>query len=240
LTSNVNLDQFYSIDIPLLKQIFGDKLHYHFATGNCSVDNPFDQAVIDLFPYIKENSTVLDCGCGWGGPARLLQEQLNCSVTGVTISTSQALYCRDFFEVDTADLHDYIPTKHYDTALFMESYTHLIDSAKVLSNIKDNVNSIIIKDYISDVVREIPEWHMKLRTKELFYHELESLGFKVNYFNVNNNFSKAGIDYWYNNLVKFDISQLPTHLKLLYELCNHVRSNGFGVFRSCTIYASRS
>ena len=75
------LDNFYSFTSPEeAKDIFGQRAHFHWAVPS-DTNDPFDQAVIDLFPYIKPNSKILDCGCGWGGPGRIIQEHLNCEVT---------------------------------------------------------------------------------------------------------------------------------------------------------------
>ena len=240
--NSLDMDNFYSMDENILKQVFGDKLHYHQPSGN-DINTGFDQAVIDLFPYIKYNSKILDCGCGWGGPARLLQEQLNCDITGATISKSQAKYCEGIMDVVHVDLHDYYPTQNYDTALFIESYTHLTDASKVLNNIKDHVQEILIKDYCAPEVLYSENWHMTIRSEKMFYEELNSAGFIVKKIISEPIVWDTGIDYWYNNLIKLDIEKLPNQLKLLYNFCEQYKLHGYHTTKdvsSCIIHASRS
>ncbi|MFT7521823.1 MAG: cyclopropane-fatty-acyl-phospholipid synthase [Kiritimatiellia bacterium] len=45
---------------------------------------------------IKASDRVLDIGCGWGGFARFAAENYGCHVTGVSISTEQVRYAREF------------------------------------------------------------------------------------------------------------------------------------------------
>ena len=62
-----NNGTFYT-DNPLSvwQSVLGPSMHYHVG-GN--------QAVRNLYPYIDNNSKILDIGCGWGGPARLLTNE---------------------------------------------------------------------------------------------------------------------------------------------------------------------
>jgi cyclopropane-fatty-acyl-phospholipid synthase len=50
---------------------------------------------------------VLDIGCGWGGFAKFAAERYGCSVTGITISPTQAAFARDFcgrLDVDVLEM----------------------------------------------------------------------------------------------------------------------------------------
>ena len=235
-----DVNEFYNMDISMLKQVLGEKLHYHYATGNYDPANPFDQAIIDLYPYFKPGSRVLDCGCGWGGPARMLKEDLNCDVTGVTVSTYQAQHCQNFFKTITADFNHWHPTEYYDTAFFMESYVHMIPQA--LINIKDHVQNIVMKDTLTTTNEyDITQWYSKIRTKEMYYEEFDAAGFEIKEFKVEHDYLEPCTTYWYNNLLKFDIGQLPTQLRLLHDLCIMYRTNpsGLGHLGSITVYATR-
>lgn len=206
----------------MAKIVFGEKAHFHWGTSGQSA-NPFDQAVIDIFPYIKPNSTVLDCGCGWGGPGRMLQEQLNCDVTGVTISKVQADYANQFFPTYHADLHNFKPDQHYDVAIFFESYFHLKHGDQVLKNLQNHVDQIIIKDFTipDEFSRELPLWHGKCRSKQEFFLEIESAGFTVIEFNnpVIENYYQATMDHWIEGLEKLDLSTLPVLMDTVQNLC---------------------
>lgn len=45
---------------------------------------------------INENDRVLDVGCGWGGFSRYAASTRGCEITGVTISTEQAQFAREY------------------------------------------------------------------------------------------------------------------------------------------------
>jgi len=236
----MDLDSFYSQEvIELWQKVLGPKMHYHFGIQSDRYD-PFDQSIINLFPFIQTNSNVLDCGCGWGGPATLLQKELNCHITGVTISKSQFEYIRNF-EVFHCDLHEYIPTKKYDTAIFVESYTHLDNSKKIFNNFDGKVNSIIIKDYLCEQYYFLNDWNMHLRTKEMYIDELESCGYSIKVFNEIKNFWQPSIDLWYNGLMKLHPMDIRGQLKGLFELCYKVKFMNYEIpeLSQCEIYATR-
>lgn len=235
------INEFYNVDISLLKQILGEKLHYHVAVGNVDSINPFDQAVIDIYPYFKPRSKVLDCGSGWGGPGRMLKEDLNCDVTEVTVSTYQAEYSQKFFPTIVGNLNCWQPTEYYDIALFMESYTHMTPQA--LLNIKDHVKILVMKDTltIGDSF-DIPHWYSKIRTKEMFCNEIEAAGFKIKELKIQPfNFAKTA-EYWNNNLLKLNIDKLPKHIQLLKDYCTDYKRYPIKYdnrLRSITIYATK-
>ena len=236
----VNLDTLYSeVSSSVMEIVLGEKMHYHYGVPSDEND-PFDQTIIDLFPYIPENSKVLDCGCGWGGPARLLKTKLNCSVTGVTISKSQYEYIKDF-EVIHADLETFIPSEKYDVALFIESYTHVFESFDMLKTFYDNVNSLVIKDFVSDFCDGDPKWSMKVRTKEQFIDEIENSGYIIKEYYEIKDFFQPTIDFWMDNMKKINPNDIRGHLKELYNLCywykNYNKKNPN--INQCVIYATK-
>lgn len=238
----MDLEQFYSTTSPEeAKAVFGENAHFHWAVPS-EINNPFDQAVIDLFPYIKPNSKILDCGCGWGGPGKLIQQHLGCDVTGVTISKGQADYTNQFFPTDHADLHEYVPTQHYDLALFFESYFHLKDAVKVLKNLS-NVDAILIKDYTFPINRPLPIWDGTVRSENTYRQELNSAGFVVREFiTLGGEFWQPTIDLWFSSLKDMDFAQLSPLMKSVYELCLTVQNipNKDTLTSSCIIYATKT
>lgn len=235
------INEFYNVDISLLKQILGEKLHYHAATGNYNSENIFDQAVIDMYPYLTPGSRILDCGSGWGGPGRMIKEDLNCDVTGVTVSTYQAEYSQTFFPTIVGNLNCWQPTEYYDTAIFVESYAHM--TPQVLINIKDYVQNLIIKDSLTTRDSfDIPSWYLKIRTKEMYYEEIEAAGFEIKEFKTEYGHLGPSYEYWYNNLLKFDDRLLPYSLKQLKILCKNYKKNKTwfdNYFGSNLIYATK-
>lgn len=144
----VDLDTFYSLnEIDLWKQIIGDDLHYHFGyfDGDTDPQEALRQTVRNFFDSIPHGGRVLDAGCGWGAPARLLTSEQGCQVKGVTISTAQAAYCRQAgLDVEKLDLETAIPDGQFDVAFFLESIEHVKDKAGLLGRLRDQCRRIII------------------------------------------------------------------------------------------------
>ena len=235
----MNLDDFYSADTKLWKAILGEKMHYHHAVHS-EVNDPFDQAIIDLFPFIKNKSKVLDCGCGWGGPGKLIQKELNCEVTGVTISKAQYEYIQDF-KVIHEDLETFTPDRKYDIAMFIESYNHLQNSSDMLKKFYDNVDSILIKDFIGPYEEEIPEWKGRIRTKPVFIQELKGAGYQVKEYYEIENFSQPAIDFWMKNLMALNPVYITGQFKELFDLCCWCKyeKNKTPGLKQCVIYATK-
>jgi hypothetical protein len=243
----MDLNKFFSENpLEIWKSILGEKMHYHYMSVDNSEHDPFDYAIMQLFDFIKPNSKILDCGCGWGGPARLLKQHLNCNITGVTISEQQYKYITDF-KVIYKDLHDFIPNEQYDTAFFIESYVHFNDSKKIINNIKNNVNELVIKDFVnisSDEIIDVPRWGGFIRSYKVFKDDLESNGFNIMYYKEISHWRKASMNYWLNNIEKLPPEEIYGQIELLYELClNNKKSIEFDPneeqypIRQCIIHA---
>ena len=87
------IEQFYDETSPeIWKRVIGEDLHYHYGWGEGDI---FFNAVKHLYQFIEEKSSVLDCGCGWGGTGKVLKRDLDCNVLGVTNSVVQADYIVD-------------------------------------------------------------------------------------------------------------------------------------------------
>lgn len=144
----VDLDTFYSAnEIDVWKKIIGDDLHYHFGyfDGSTEPQEALRQTVRNFFDAIPRGGHVLDAGCGWGAPARLLSSEHGCDVKGVTISSAQADYCRQTgLDVDRLDLEDAIPEGRFDVAFFLESIEHVHDKAGLLGRLRDQCRRVII------------------------------------------------------------------------------------------------
>ena len=236
----MDLDSFYSENqIKAWETVLGEKMHYHNAI-NSEENDPFDQAVLDLCEFIRPQSKVLDCGCGWGGPARLLRRELNCDTTGITISKAQANYIDDF-PVFHEDLEFYTPSEKYDVALFIESYTHIQNTPKMLKRFHPNVESIVIKDFVSESYEDLPKWGMKIRSKAVFTEELESAGYKVKTYYEIPDYYQPATDFWINNLKKLKPEEITGQLRLLYELCHWFKYGNKQNLEvsQCVIHATR-
>jgi hypothetical protein len=215
----MDIEKYYS-DVPLeiWKQVLHEDMHYHFGISHEDED-PFEYAVKILYKFISPNSTVLDCGCGWGAPAKMLIRDLNCEVEGVTISKQQYDFI-DSFKVYYQDLHQFTPDKKYDTALFLECYTHLNNAPLVLKNLSSDVESIVIKDYASKEKYIIPQWNMLVRSKDQYYDEIENkANYTIQYYKEYKNVLHPSVEYWYKNIRKLPKKYVVGQIKNLYDLC---------------------
>jgi len=236
----MDLDKFYSTNtIEEWKTILGNDLHYHI--GSKSDKNIFEQTVKNLYKYIDKGSSVIDCGCGWGGPARMLMRDMNCDVTGVTISTEQAKYIQDF-PVYLEDLNTYVPHKHFDTAFFLESFTHLEHPQTTLTNIRTNATNLLIKDFTTDTNWYNPYWDMSFYTKETYIKFLAHTGWKINYIGYDTELSLfETCNIWQENFKNFSGKKINSQLFKLQELCKSVCDKGdsSNLIRMLIIHATR-
>jgi hypothetical protein len=238
-----DMDDFYfkGVDIEDVKKILSPEMHYHLTGKKYNNRNtPINQTVIDLYSYIGKGSTVLDCGSGWGGPAKMLKDNLGCEVTGVTSSSNQANYTRQFMKTVHSDLHEFRPTEKYDVALFIESYNHFKNANIVLNNIKDSVDKVIIKDFISEPAHIQKEWNAIILSRELYTKQLDKAGFIIDEFIVTE-IGQYSQRLWADNIKLLDENflEIHPHIKLLYNFCIDTLKNGFGGTKHCTIVAHK-
>ena len=88
----MSVGEFYDDTSPeIWKKVIGEDLHYHVGWGEGDI---LYNAIEYLYQFIERASTVLVCGCGWGSPAKVIQRDLNCDITGVTILKVQYDYIK--------------------------------------------------------------------------------------------------------------------------------------------------
>lgn len=179
-----NLDKFYSEDsIETWKTILGEDMHYHhgYKNPNDENENPMEFCVRDIYPLIKEKSTILDCGAGWGGPAKMFQRDLLCDVSCLTISKSQSDYLKSIgFKTFHVNFDFFIPTENYDYAIFFESLCHSENQMQVFKNLSSNVNAIIVRDCFTKekYSYDYPDFKMQIHSLNQMINNLESVGFR--------------------------------------------------------------
>lgn len=87
--------RYYDDTVDLYEELWGEHIHHgYWAEGEGSeVDRHTAQlrtvAELAAFAGLPRESTVLDAGCGVGGPALYLASELGCHVDGITLSPRQ-------------------------------------------------------------------------------------------------------------------------------------------------------
>lgn len=149
---------------------------------------------------LQAEMSVLDAGCGVGGPATWLAERYGVSVDALTISPTQAELARrrveerrltDRVNVSQGDFHaldSLYPAESFDRVVFLESLCHASDFRRVLANAHRALRSgggLYIKDfYVVDQSRDAARAEAQRpdleRLNALYQLELPKLGDLVN------------------------------------------------------------
>ena len=232
----MEVDEFYDDTLPeIWKKVIGNDLHYHVGWGDGDI---LYNAVKHLYQFIDKKSSVLDCGCGWGGTGKVLKRDMGCEVTGVTISQVQSDYISDnnLFPVVLSDLHDYTPDKIFDVCLFVESFCHLKSPQKVLSNISDSTSKIILREYHmksnEHPKRYVDNWLMNIYHLDEICSFFGKLDFKLTYEEEHYDYSlEPTVEYWLQNLDKLDSIEKTKHIQLLELSARYLKQNKDQILR---------
>ena len=232
----MEVDEFYDDTLPeIWKKVIGNDLHYHVGWGDGDI---LYNAVKHLYQFIDKKSSVLDCGCGWGGTGKVLKRDMDCEVTGVTISQVQSDYILDnnLFPVVLSDLHDYTTDNIYDVCLFVESFCHLKSPQKVLSNISDSTSKIILREYHmksnEHPKRYVDNWLMNIYHIDEICSFFGELDFKLTYEEEHYDYSlEPTVEYWLQNLEKLDSIEKTKHIQLLELSARYLKQNKDQILR---------
>ena len=232
----MEVDEFYDDTLPeIWKKVIGNDLHYHVGWGDGDI---LYNAIKHLYQFIDKKSSVLDCGCGWGGTGKVLKRDMDCEVTGVTISQVQSDYISDnnLFPVVLSDLHDYTTDNIYDVCLFVESFCHLKSPQKVLSNISNVTDKIILREYHmksnEHPKKYVDNWLMNIYHIDEICSFFGELDFKLSYEEEHYYYSlEPTVEYWLQNLDKLDSMEKTKHIQLLELSARYLKQNKDQILR---------
>ncbi len=145
---NAAVERYYDTTLDLYEELWGEHVHHGYwdpgerpAAGGADRHKATDRLVHELVAYarVPHGASVLDVGCGIGGPALYLAGKLGCAVDGVTLSAPQAaranekaraagLADRARFRQTDAMATGY-PDGTFDVVWALESLMHFVDRA---------------------------------------------------------------------------------------------------------------
>ncbi|MCO5233325.1 MAG: class I SAM-dependent methyltransferase [Chitinophagales bacterium] len=130
---------FYNETTEKFRKVYGDIIQA-FRTKN--VEDYLDYTIKSA--DLKDGQTILDAGCGIGGPSKYFASKLDIQIEACTISDYQAemgkklieeAQLQDKVHIQRADYHDMAkiyPKDHFDRVIFLESFGHSPDKKMLI------------------------------------------------------------------------------------------------------------
>jgi tocopherol O-methyltransferase len=143
---NTAVERYYDTTLDLYEELWGEHVHHGYwdpgerpGVNGADRHAATDRLVHELVAYadVPKGSSILDIGCGIGGPALYLAGPLGCTVTGVTLSAQQAARANEkaqaagvadrarFYQKD--GLNTGYPDESFDVVWAVESLMHIAD-----------------------------------------------------------------------------------------------------------------
>jgi len=225
----------YDVD---LTDYIDDNFNYHYMeSGPC--ENKFDNYTYNSLQYLKGAKTILDVGCGYGGPAKFIKKHNpDCSISCVTNSISQYQIVSQSFDCTLTDAINYSSQRSFDVAVFYDSLCHM-DAERTLMNISKHTDRILIKDYTffgADYYYST-RWEMSFRSEDNWKRLLSSIGFKIKHYGLNHNVLIEQSHLFWNQRVK-DSTSSHRQISLMKQIPKSPKLNQGKAH--CVIYCERS
>ena len=216
--------------------VLGPTMHYNFGTrvsDNASDDaeSCLNNTVRSLYPWIPVGSSVLDAGCGWGGPARLLVDERQARVHGVTVSDIQAEFFRTHVPEATCTCEDLAQldlSEDVDVTIALESLTHVDQVGQALGCIRNRTDRLIIRDHVSKGPGfNMDHWRMQVPAVVDFRTQIEQAGFSITHEELVDVPWECVAKFWYCNIKSaFPLSTPKGHFSVLEQTCADIITNG--------------
>jgi len=141
----MDIGEYYDDDVDVWRKVLGEGMHYHHAYYDDD-NTTFEQAIVkpvhDILKCIDYDESVLDLGCGWGGPAAIMEGEC-ADLDLMTNSRMQFEHCLlQGFTTIWADISIWELEK-YDTIVSLESFEHFEDKLSILKKLRPMAKKFI-------------------------------------------------------------------------------------------------
>lgn len=176
------------IPIDIWKKILDEDMNFHTGRSGSNI-NIFHNTIDECLPYLTGKSSVLFVGSGFGGPAKRIHELTGIECELLTNSLQEAEYTQDMFKTHLCSVERFRPTRKYDIAIFLESFSsiaHAMNDAikpmdEALYYVADCCDEMLILDAVSmaDTHYESPMTETMFLTNAQMYDVIQSMNFNV-------------------------------------------------------------
>ena len=230
-----NITDLYDVN---LKAYLDDDLNYHYMEKGPHL-NLFENYTHNALPYLNGVKSILDVGCGYGGPARYISKHKpECRITCITNSKSQYKAVSPLLTCYLTKAENYFSNDRFDIAVFFDSLCHM-DGPKALANISNYTDKILIKDYCyfgADYYYS-SRWEMSFRSKDNWERMLSSIGLEIKDYKLNHNVLIEQSHLFWNDKAK-DSLDLHRQISLIKQIPKSPTLNDGKAH--CIIYAAIS
>lgn len=211
-------------------------MHYHYG-----IHGDFKASIRNLiFPHVCYGSKVLDAGCGWGGPARMLRDIKGCTVHCLTNSPSQHKYLEGEFKTIDADLEIYEPTERYDVIMHYETMCYVNDKDRLINAYNNWTDNLVMVEYYSKENKSYSDmWDFYLHPLDNICESISNNGFTVVKCDdlPYEDYLIPSVSYWYSRLKDMPVN-FDTQLGVVKRWCADVLSdNGQNHLSRCGLAA---
>jgi len=234
IESNTNIIEnlYDSGSIDLWKNVLGNELHYHAGISNDDNIDIFIHSIKKLYPYIGNYKTIVDIGCGWGGPMELISRELECEILGITNSRKQFDICRSRdLDVLCIDAENMVIPGYFDIAMLIESLEHIKNKELLLTKLNKQCTKLIMRVNCNNLVKNNNDINntfgdsMIVSNPDDLKNIIIKSGWTIIHWEDIRYKTKQSCTLWLERLNKIPKELIKDHLKILYDFCSKVVNN---------------